>query len=122
MTEIPDFSDAELDTINEMLRQRYQQPTEVQLADAELKLDPRSETLTSCPTVFWRSRECSFVMFKTGPEEFRCQFFYEPSEQFGTGHTHYDNLAEGVAAVLQVQSDHERERAGVASGATGEDL
>jgi len=56
---------------------------------------------------------------KTGATGFRTQFFYTPHEQFGTGIDEYRSLDECVAAALQTQSDHERERdqAG-ASGAT----
>ncbi|MDH3638269.1 MAG: hypothetical protein OES09_07360 [Gammaproteobacteria bacterium] len=122
MTEIPDFSGAEMDTVREMLIQRYQHTVETHLADAELTLTPGSEEVSSCPAVFWQERDCNFVVLKTGEHEYRCQFFYEPGEQFGTGHTAYEKLDECVAAVLQVQSDHEREQAGVVSGATGNEL
>ena len=122
MTEMPDFSEAELNTVRELLIQRYQQAVELHLADADLTLTPQSNQISVCPAVFWRARDCNFVLFKTGEREFRCQFFYDPTEQFGTGHSAYPNLDECVATVLQVQSDHERERAGVVSGTTGNEL
>ncbi len=122
MTEIPDFSEAELNTVREMLAQRYKQPVETHLADVDLTLTPGSDQVSVCPAVFWQARNCNFVLFKTGEAEFRCQFFYEPAEQFGTGRTLYPKLDQCIAAVLQVQSDHERERAGVRSGTTGNEL
>ncbi len=122
MSVIPDFSEPELDIIRDLLQLRYKKSVELHLADSELRLDPSSNDLCECPTVFWRERDCSFVIFKTGVREYRCQFFYEPSEQFGTGHTKYDDIQQCVSALLQVQSDSERERQGVISGSTGTDL
>ena len=119
---IPDFAETELDTVRALVQQRFKKETELLAADAELRLDAGSPDLTQCPTLFFHERGCNFAIFKTGYSEYRCQFFYDPTEQFGTGHTHYTDLTECVAALLQIQSDHERERQGVASGVTGEDL
>jgi hypothetical protein len=119
---IPDFSAAELDTVHTIARQRFKQGIELHAADAELRLDAGSPALTECPTLFFQERGCNFAIFKTGFSEYRCQFFYQPDEQYGTGRTHYTDLTECVAALLQTQSDHERERQGVGSGVTGEDL
>ncbi len=122
MPVIPDFSESELDIIRDLLQLRYKKSVELHLADAELRLDPSSNDLRECPTVFWKERDCSFVIFKTGVREYRCQFFYEPSDQFGTGLDKYDDIQECVSALLQVQSDSERDREGVTSGVTGKDL
>ena len=116
---IPDFTDSELDTVRELSSQRFRNDVEIHLADAELRLDKDSPNLTECPTLFFKERDCSFAIFKTGMLEYRCQFFYDPTDQFGTGHTHYNDLTRCVAALLQTQSDHERESRGVASGSTG---
>ena len=118
MPKIPDFGQSELDYIDE----RFKEPVEIHLADAQLRLAENNDTLTECPTVFWQARGCSFVLFKTGEEQYRCQFFYEPAEQFGAGHTSYDDLPRAVVALLQGQADHEREREGVSSGSTGANL
>jgi hypothetical protein len=40
MTQIPDFSDAELAIIHAALEKRYGKPVETELADTELRLDP----------------------------------------------------------------------------------
>ena len=119
---ISDFSEAERDTVQTLSRQRFNNEIEVHTADAELRLNKESDAITECPTLFFKERGCNFAIFKTGVSEFRCQFFYEPADQFGTGHTFYNDLTECVAALLQTQSDHERESQGVRSGVTGEDL
>lgn len=122
MAGIPDFTEAELAIINGLLERRYKEAIETLLADAELRLDPASNKLTEYPAVFWHARDCNFVIFKTGISEFRCQFFYDPNDQFVTNRPSFEDLATCVATLLQVQSDHERERQGVSSGATGSEI
>lgn len=122
MSASEDFSSAELAVAQELLFERYKRVVNVELADAELRLDPESSTLTVCPTLFWQDREVSFVVFKLGRFRYRCQFFYDASEQYGTGRDEYDDLGECVATLLRLQADHQRERHGVASGSTGADL
>lgn len=109
MESIPDFTETELWTIKEALRERYRygSQVELQLADAELRLDPNEPVMTWCPTVFWQVDVVSFVIFKTAPERYRCQFFYSAKEQFGTGIEEFDNIAECVTVLLQTQADHE---------------
>jgi len=119
MTLTSNFTDSELYNVREMLTQRYKKDVEIELADCELQLDKSSELTTNCPTIFWHQRGANFVVFKVGAFRYRTQFFYTPHDQYGTGIDEYNNLAECVAAVLQVQSDHEREREGVDSGNTG---
>lgn len=111
MSKIPDFNETEIWTVRVAVDQRYGKAVDLELADADLRLDPESETLTSCPTLFWTQRDASFVISKVGESRYRCQFFYSVREQYGTGRDVYDNLAECVTALLQVQSDHERGRA-----------
>ncbi len=60
------------------------------------------------------------MVVKAGDTEYRCQFFYRGHEQFGTGREVYEKIGECVTDLLQVQADHEKEKAGVSSGATGE--
>ncbi len=62
------------------------------------------------------------MVVKAGDTEYRCQFFYRGHEQFGTGREVYDKIGECVTDLLQVQADHEKEKAGVSSGATGEQI
>ena len=128
MSAISEFTDAEIADIREMLVQRYRQEVEIHLADSELRLDgpdtpdtPDAPDTVHCPTVYWHQRGANFVVFKCGEARYRTQFFYTPHEQFGTGIDEYRRLDECVAAALQTQADHERERedAGVANiGAT----
>lgn len=120
MPAIPEFSDAELANIREMLFQRYRAEVEIHLADSEIRVEKNAtqndeqnhdNTLT-CPTVYWHARGANFVVFKIADDHYRTQFFYTPHDQFGTGIDDYNNLDECVAAVLQTQADHERERDG----------
>ena len=119
---IADFTVADCNFVGDILRERYLREVEPEPAEAELRLDPESEELTSCPTLYWSERGAHFVVFKLPGGRFRCQFFYSESEQFGTGIDDYDNLAQCVRTLLQVQSDHERSRAGAVSGATALEL
>lgn len=119
---IPNYTEAEITTIRELLTQRYQKDVEIHLADSEVALSPDQPEPEHCPTVFWHEREANFVVVKTGLFNFRTQFFYTPHDQYGTGINEYNDLEQCVAAVLQTQADHERDRQGVSSGSTGEDL
>lgn len=109
MSVIPDFSESELWTINTTLTERYGEPVEVQLAESEMRLNPLSTEMASCPTVYWRRGDCHFVIIKTGDERYRAQFFYRVHKQYGTGIEEYDNISDCVVTLLQVQSDHERD-------------
>ncbi len=117
MTPIPDFTDAELAIIREAVAKRYGKPIEIELADSELRLDPDVPVLTTYPTVFLSEHNANFVICKLGAQHYRCQFFYSPREQFGTGHESYDNLQQCVTVLLQVQADHERQLAMTGDGA-----
>jgi len=116
MSKIPDFNETEIWTVRVAVNERYGKRVDLELADADLRLDPDSPILTSCPTLFWTERDASFVINKVGEGRYRCQFFYSIREQYGTGRDVYDDLAECVTALLQVQSDHERDRAMTGGG------
>jgi len=115
---IVDYSDAQHEYVANLLAQRYGKKVELQLADSELQLKLESDELTVCPTLYWCERGAQFVVYKTGDNLFRCQFFYSESEQFGTGHTEYDDIEKCVVTLLQVQSDHERQSANLSAAAT----
>jgi hypothetical protein len=119
---ITDFSDADRQLVGQILFERYARLVPLQSADAELQLDPASEALTACPTLYWEERGAHFVVVKTGDNRFRCQFFYSDQEQFGTGRETYDSLGDCVLILLQVQADHERSKKGVLSGMTAKEL
>jgi len=119
---IPDFNTAERWVIESALKERYGHIVAVELADSELKLDPDAPVLTNCPTVYWSARGCNFLIFKTAAERYRCQFYYLDEEQYGTGRTEYDELAECVSVLLRLQADHEKQRQGVHSGMTAGEI
>lgn len=110
MSAIPDFDDTELWVVRNAVNERYGKTVELQMADAELRLDRESPVLTTCPTLFWSERGAQFAVTKIGEAQYRCQFFYSIREQYGTGRDVYDSLAECVTVLLQVQADHERDR------------
>jgi len=116
---VPDFNSAEHWVIESALKERYGHFVATELADSELKLDPEAPVLTACPTVFWSERDCNFLIFKTGEDRYRCQFYYSDEEQYGTGRAEFDELAECVSLLLKLQADHEKQRQGVHTGMTG---
>ena len=121
-TTIPDFTEREKQLIKQCLQERYGQDVPIEVADAELMLDQLTEALDTCPTVIWDQRGAHFVVFKTGDNRFRCQFYYTDVEQFGTGTDEYDNLGDCVVTLLQVQADHELEREGIRTGMNAVDF
>lgn len=119
---VSDFTEAERDLVAELLLQRYSKPVLPELADSELKLDPASDELSTCPTLYWHQRGASFVLSKVADGRYRCQFFYADADQYGTGHDDYTDLRRCVLTLLRVQADHESQSAGLSSGATAADL
>lgn len=111
MDSIPDFTEQELSVADAVLEERYGRPVTPELAQSELRLDRHAFELVSCPTLYWSERACHFVVFKTGPSRYRCQFFYRIREVYGTGIEEYDDLGDCMLTLLRVQSDHERDRA-----------
>ena len=106
MSQITDFSESELWIIHTTLAERYSETVEIKLADAELRLNPYSSELTSCPVAYWEKDGCHFVVFKTGEHSYRSQFYYRIHQMFGTGIEEFDDLSECVVTLLQVQADH----------------
>jgi hypothetical protein len=103
---IPDFTDSEFQLVNQILLERYSRLVPLQAADVELQLDPASEALTTCPSLYWNELGAEFIVSKLADQRFRCQFFYSADEQFGTGRDFYDNLGDCVTNLLQIQADH----------------
>jgi hypothetical protein len=113
MPQIPDITDTEKWILRTTLKERYGRDIEFQLADSDIRLHPSDRELTSCPVVFWLADDgCSFVIFKTGDRNYRCQFFYKPYKQMGTGVHEYDDLSECLVSLLQAQADHAAEQRG----------
>lgn len=116
MPAIADFTDAETGLVSQTLKERYGQPIPLDRAEAEIQLIAESPELTPCPIICWEARGANFVVFKLGDNRYRAQFYYSDVEQFGVGKEIFDNLGDCVITLLQVQSDHERARAGIKSG------
>ncbi|MCL4184614.1 MAG: hypothetical protein KJ011_14320 [Burkholderiaceae bacterium] len=117
--QIPDFTEPEREIARMLVERRYGKPVEIAEADSELRLDPGSDDMTLCPTLYWHERGAHFVVFKVGHERFRCQFFYSDADQYGTGREEYADLSLCMRTLLQVQSDHERASAAESARATG---
>ena len=107
MSDITDFTENEMWTIGTTLKERYGEPVPPELADSELRLDPLSPELTLCPTAFWKHNGCHLLVCKTGETRYRCQFYYGGHEMYGTGVEEFDDLAECMVTLLQVQAEHE---------------
>jgi hypothetical protein len=122
MNTIEDFTDTEMSQVSAQLFKRYEKEVELQLADSELQLGAEEGVLTLCPTLFWSERGANFLLYKTGENRYRSQFFYSDADQYGTGHIEYNDLENCVKTLLQVQSDHERQFRNVSSGATAANL
>lgn len=119
---IPDFTASERRLVSQAIEERYGQTVAVEDATAELLLDLLDSDVTTCPSLTWVERGANFIISKTRDSRFRCQFYYTVAEQFGTGKDEYDSLGDCVITLLQVQSDHERERQGVRSGMNAVDF
>lgn len=119
---VTDFTEEERALVAELLQQRYSKQVLPELADSELKLDPVSDEMTTCPTLYWSERGAHFVVCKVAAQRYRCQFFYADADQYGTGHTDYTDLRRCVLTLLRVQVDHESQSSGISSGATAVDL
>jgi hypothetical protein len=118
---IPDFSSAHFAQVEQMLAERYRKTVQVELAEAEIRLDADAEELTACPVMYWEARGAHFVVFRLAEQRFRGQFYYSEAQQYGTGREGFDTLHDCVQTLLQVQSDHERQMAGLRSGLTAVD-
>ncbi len=110
MSTINDFSDAEQWTVETTLKERWKnQPLELQLADVEIKMFPHDRELTTCPALFWQVGETSFIIVKVGERTYRSQFYYKGYQQYGTGKSEFDEIADCVTTLLQVHADKEVE-------------
>ena len=105
---IPNFTPADIETVRQLVHQRYRESIEIQLADSEFMLDPKRREQIDCPTLFWHVHGANFAVILNGLNRFQCQFFYTPHDQHGTGRKEYDSLEQCVTTILQVQANHER--------------
>jgi len=107
---IADFTDAELWTLRTALQERYGHKPDLQLGEAEVRLNRQHRHLTVCPVAGWQDGDCTMLVFKSGPGDYRGEFFYRVHEHYGTGIESFDNLAVCLVTLLQVQADHARDR------------
>jgi len=111
MSAIADFTKTELWAIESTLKERWGKDNgiEFQFADTDIRLNLGDRETTECPAVIWQYGGCNFIIFKTGVQKYRCQFFYRGYQQYGTGVFEYDDIGDCVISLLQVQADHQRE-------------
>ena len=107
MDEIPDISNTEMWILETTLQERYGKKVTAELAETEIRLYPADRELTICPTLYWEHDNCHFVIFKTGENRYRSQFFYRIHQQFGTDIKDYEDLTECAVTLLQAQADHD---------------
>ncbi|MBL0125754.1 MAG: hypothetical protein IPP88_24880 [Betaproteobacteria bacterium] len=119
---VADFTEAERELVADILQERYLKTLLPEPADSELKLDPASDDLTICPTLYWKERGAHFVVCKVADGQYRCQFFYADADHYGTGQDEYTDLRHCVLTLLRVQADHEAQSAGISSEATAAEL
>ena len=117
-----DFTEEELDAVQDVLRDRFKEVVEMHLADCELQPDKDKDEIVECPAVYWRAQNCNFVMVKLPQNRFKGHFFYRPDEQFTSDQLEYADPINCVTAILRDQADYAREMQGVSSGSTGADL
>jgi len=111
MPTIKDFSDAEQWAVNTTLKERWPKlDLDIQLADVEIKMHPHERELTVCPALFWQVDETSFVVIKVGERAYRTQFYYKGFQQYGTGKSEFDDIADCITPLLQVHADKESDR------------
>jgi len=118
----PELTETELHLVDGLLQRRYGRAVSVEIAESELQMGPGAAAPVVCPTIYWSERGAQFVVCKLAAGRYRGMFFYTDAEQYGTGREEYEVLEDCVTSLLRVQSDHERQRAGIVSGATAGDL
>lgn len=107
MASIPDFTESEIWTVRQALRERYGEGVEPMLAETEARLTPGAKELVSCPALYWEGRGAHFVIIKAGEDRFRGQFYYRLHEMYGPGIDEFDNAGDCAVALLRIQADHE---------------
>lgn len=112
-----EFDEEELELLAALLERRYGRATAFECAEAQLDRDSHQ----TCAAVYWEGRGAHFVVCKTGESRYRAQFFPGDAAAFG-GRPEHEDFAECINALLRLQADDERRRAGAFSGATAATL
>ncbi len=84
MDSVPNFTPADIETVRQLVHQRYGGGIEIQLTNSELMLNPTGEQQVDYPTLFWHVHGANFAVIRSGLNRFRRQFFYTPHDQHGT--------------------------------------
>lgn len=106
---ISDFSDVQINAVQQLINARYQEDIELQLADSEVQIDPQRDEVTACPVLFWNAQECNFVILRTGDDQYRAQFFYTPRDQYSTQQEFFTTIEDCASAILREQSAYAQE-------------
>jgi len=75
MGSIPNFTSADIETVGQLVHQRYGETIKNQITDSELTLNPKREQRVNCPTLFWYVHGANFPVIRSGLNRFHCQFF-----------------------------------------------
>lgn len=106
---IPDYTDAQVASVQNLLAEQYGEAIETHLADAEARLAGGDDALNSCPVLFWNTQNCNFAILRLEKNLFRAQYFYTPDEQYSTTQKEFNTLEDCVKAVIRTQANHQRE-------------
>jgi len=109
----PDFSKDEIRVIRDTLKERYGREIEVELAEAEMRLNPALTEMTLCPVVYWEIDDCHFVVAKVDKYHFMNHFYYRLYQTYATEKRRYDDLLDCVVSLLRAQADYELKEQGV---------
>ena len=112
MNRISDITEGELRVAKTTLKGRFGRDIDVDLADAEIRLNASDRELTERPVLYRHAEDCSSAVFKTGDRRCRAQFFYRGFQQYGTGVREHGDLTECVVSLLQAQADHAAQERG----------
>ena len=106
---IASFTDREQWVVRTTAEERWgKEAVELHEAEVEVRLGPEDMGEVSCPALFWKVQQCHYVVIKTGESRYRCRFFYSDLQQMTPDVTEYEELAECMVQLLQVQADYAR--------------
>lgn len=98
------FDDHELALAAELLELRYGRPIALDLAEAEVPVDPSRAAPTACPALIWEARGVQFVVCKLGAGRFRGAAFDATGEGLAaTGVLDHEDLGDCVDALLRAK-------------------
>ncbi|MBI1423884.1 MAG: hypothetical protein GC149_10500 [Gammaproteobacteria bacterium] len=112
-TPVPDFTKDEIRVIQDTLKERYGHAMEIELAEAEMRLNPALTEMTLCPIVYWEVGDCHFVVAKVDKYHFMNHFYYRLYQTYATEKRRYDDVLDCVVSLLRAQADYELKEQGV---------